>query len=240
MQNKVNLMNELNKVRRVADPHLTLFVGDSLAGNDAVEQARMFQEIMKFDGAVLTKVDTDAKGGAGLSIAFATGRPIVFAGIGQGYHDLKQFDLDWLLEQMFNRLTDENIHSGTSECYGRHFKDEETEQFFQLVHMFQRSALLNIGMIPDQEGNMMFNLGEAKAGIDLLRAQSKTSGNLTDQEERMLKGIVSELQLQFLKAPTRQRNIESDAAQSETIREAFANPKSGPVEDLSPTEESEE
>ncbi|MFL2949976.1 MAG: signal recognition particle-docking protein FtsY [Candidatus Poseidoniaceae archaeon] len=102
MQNKVNLMNELNKVRRVANPHLTLFVGDSLAGNDAVEQARMFQEIMKFDGAVLTKVDTDAKGGAGLSIAFATGRPIVFAGIGQGYDDLKQFDPDWLLEQMFD------------------------------------------------------------------------------------------------------------------------------------------
>lgn len=102
MQNKVNLMNELNKVRRVANPHLTLFVGDSLAGNDAVEQARMFQEIMKFDGAILTKVDTDAKGGAGLSIAFSTGRPIVFAGVGQGYHDLKQFDPDWLLEQMFD------------------------------------------------------------------------------------------------------------------------------------------
>jgi len=102
MQNKVNLMNELNKVRRVANPHLTLFVGDSLAGNDAVEQARMFQEIMKFDGAVLTKIDTDAKGGAGLSIAFSTGRPIVFAGVGQGYHDLKQFDPDWLLEQMFD------------------------------------------------------------------------------------------------------------------------------------------
>ena len=101
MQNKSNLMNELNKVRRVANPHLTLFVGDSLAGNDAVDQARMFQEIMKFDGAVLTKVDTDAKGGAGLSIAFATGRPIVFAGVGQGYDDLKQFDPDWLLEQMF-------------------------------------------------------------------------------------------------------------------------------------------
>ena len=70
-------MNELNKVRRVANPHLTLFVGDSLAGNDAVDQARMFQEIMKFDGQ-FTKLDTDAKGGAGLSIAFATGRPIVF------------------------------------------------------------------------------------------------------------------------------------------------------------------
>ena len=101
MQNKTNLMNELNKVKRVANPHLTLFVGDSLAGNDAVDQARMFQEIMQFDGAVLTKLDTDAKGGAGLSIAFATGRPIVFAGVGQGYDDLKQFDPDWLLDQLF-------------------------------------------------------------------------------------------------------------------------------------------
>ena len=101
MQNKTNLMSELNKVKRVANPHLTLFVGDSLAGNDAVDQARMFQEIMQFDGAVLTKLDTDAKGGAGLSIAFATGRPIVFAGVGQGYDDLKQFDPDWLLDQLF-------------------------------------------------------------------------------------------------------------------------------------------
>lgn len=101
MQNKTNLMNELNKVRKVTNPHLTLFVGDSLAGNDAVEQAKMFQEIMRFDGAVLTKMDTDAKGGAGLSIAYATGRPIVFAGTGQGYDDLLQFEPQWLLDQLF-------------------------------------------------------------------------------------------------------------------------------------------
>jgi fused signal recognition particle receptor len=101
MQNKTNLMNELNKVRQVTNPHLTLFVGDSLAGNDAVEQAKMFQEIMRFDGAVLTKMDTDAKGGAGLSIAFATGRPIVFAGVGQNYEDLLQFEPQWLLDQLF-------------------------------------------------------------------------------------------------------------------------------------------
>lgn len=101
MQNKQNLMNELAKVRRVANPHLTLFVGDALAGNDAVDQAKMFQEMLKFDGAVLTKLDTDAKGGAALSVAFATGRPIVFAGIGQEYTDIMQFNPDWLLEQLF-------------------------------------------------------------------------------------------------------------------------------------------
>ena len=101
MQNKSNLMAELEKVRRVANPHLTLFVGDALAGNDAVDQARNFQEMLKFDGAVLTKLDTDAKGGAGLSIAHVTGRPIVLCGIGQGYDDLIQFDPDWLLQQLF-------------------------------------------------------------------------------------------------------------------------------------------
>ena len=101
MQNKSNLMAELEKVRRVANPHLTLFVGDALAGNDAVDQARIFQELLKFDGAVLTKLDTDAKGGAGLSIAHATGRPVVLCGVGQEYTDLIQFDPDWLLEQLF-------------------------------------------------------------------------------------------------------------------------------------------
>lgn len=101
MTNKINLMNELQKVHRVAQPHLVLFVGDALAGNDAVEQAIEFQRMLKFDGAVLCKLDTDAKGGAALSIAHATGRPIVLAGVGQEYGDLKQFDPDWLLEMMF-------------------------------------------------------------------------------------------------------------------------------------------
>lgn len=121
------------------------------------------------------------------------------------------------------------------------FKDEETEQFFQLVHMFQRSALLHMGLLPDNEGKVFFNLAEAKAGIDLLRMlQNKTKGNITDQEQRMLRGVVSELQLQFLKAPNRKREMEDSAAQSETVRETFANPQSGPVEDLSSSKDSEE
>ena len=101
MQNKFNLMNELKKVHRVCQPHLVLFVGDALAGNDAVDQAVQFQKILNFDGAVLAKMDTDAKGGAGLSIAFSTGRPIVLIGVGQGYDDLLQFDPEWLLAQLW-------------------------------------------------------------------------------------------------------------------------------------------
>ena len=102
MQNKTNLMEELRKVRRVANPHLVLFVADALAGNDAVTQAVEFQRMLKFDGAILCKLDTDARGGAALSIAHATGRPIVLAGIGQGYDDLEIFNPQWLLKSILS------------------------------------------------------------------------------------------------------------------------------------------
>ena len=98
MQNKTNLMEELRKVHRVTQPHLVIFVADALAGNDAVTQAIEFQRMLRFDGAALCKLDTDAKGGAALSIAHATGRPIVLAGVGQGYDDLIDFDPSWLID----------------------------------------------------------------------------------------------------------------------------------------------
>ena len=121
------------------------------------------------------------------------------------------------------------------------FSDEDTAKLFQLVHMFQRSALLHMGYIPDQNGNLYFDMAEAKEGIDLLRMlQNKTKGNLTDKETQLLRSVISELQLQFMKAPTLNRQAEDDAAQSETIRETFANPKDGPVEELSNSKESEE
>ena len=98
MQNKANLMEELRKVHRVTKPHLVVFVADALAGNDAVTQAMEFQRMLTFDGAALCKLDTDARGGAALSISHATGRPIVLAGLGQGYDDLEPFDPEWLLD----------------------------------------------------------------------------------------------------------------------------------------------
>ena len=102
MQNKTNLMEELRKVHRITQPHLVIFVADALAGNDAVTQAKEFQRILNFDGVTLCKLDTDAKGGAALSIAHATGRPIVLAGVGQGYEDLKDFDPEWFLDSILD------------------------------------------------------------------------------------------------------------------------------------------
>lgn len=97
MQSKSNLMDELKKVIRVNKPDLTIFVGDALAGNDAIEQARAFNDAVGFDAAVLAKMDADAKGGSALSIVHATGKPIIYVGVGQGYGDLKRFDKDWFI-----------------------------------------------------------------------------------------------------------------------------------------------
>ncbi len=96
-----NLIEEAKKIRRVAPPQLTIFVGDALSGNDAVEQARLFTKSLGVDALVLTKLDADAKGGAALSAVQATGKPILFVGTGQGYADLRPFDADWMVDRLF-------------------------------------------------------------------------------------------------------------------------------------------
>ncbi|MFX1510577.1 MAG: signal recognition particle-docking protein FtsY [Promethearchaeota archaeon] len=100
MQTDKNLMAELQKIHRVAEPDLVIFVGDALAGNDAIEQAKTFNEKIGIDAAILTKVDADTKGGAALSIAIATGKPIIFVGVGQEYSDLKAFDPEWFAQKI--------------------------------------------------------------------------------------------------------------------------------------------
>ena len=102
MQTNSNLMDEMKKIKRVAKPDLIMFVGDSLAGNDAVEQAKKFHEAVGIDAVVLTKLDVDAKGGAALSISSAIGQPIAFVGIGQEYGDIMPFDAAWIVERIFS------------------------------------------------------------------------------------------------------------------------------------------
>jgi len=92
MQTNQNLMNELSKVKRVVKPDLTILTVDSLAGNDAVQQAEEFQKCVGIDGTILTKVDADVKGGASLSVTYVTQKPILFIGVGQSYKDLEVFD----------------------------------------------------------------------------------------------------------------------------------------------------
>lgn len=102
MQTNANLMDEMKKIKRVVNPHLVIFVGDSLAGNDAIEQAAAFDKAVGIDAVILTKIDADAKGGAALSIAHAIGKPIAFLSTGQGYEDIIKFDSKWMLDRLFS------------------------------------------------------------------------------------------------------------------------------------------
>lgn len=95
-----NLMIEIQKICRVAQPDCKVFVGDSLAANDALYQAREFDKHVGIDANILTKLDADAKGGAALSISFETKKPIIFVGVGQGYEDLKPFDREMFISNI--------------------------------------------------------------------------------------------------------------------------------------------
>jgi len=97
-----NLMMEMQKICRVANPDLKIFIGDSLAGNDILYQAREFDKLVGIDANILTKIDADAKGGAALSIAYETGKPIIFLGCGQGLSDLEPFDREVLLSSILD------------------------------------------------------------------------------------------------------------------------------------------
>lgn len=101
MQTNKNLMDEMKKIRRVAKPDIVFFVGDSLAGSDAVEQARRFDEAIGIDAIILTKIDADAKGGAALSITDAIGKPVAYVSFGQGYDEFGRFDADWMIARIF-------------------------------------------------------------------------------------------------------------------------------------------
>ena len=100
IQTDINLMREMEKIVRVITPDLVLFIGDALTGNDAIMQAEEFNKFVDINASILTKVDADAKGGAAISIAYVTKKPIIFLGTGQKYEDLEPFKPDSFINQI--------------------------------------------------------------------------------------------------------------------------------------------
>jgi len=90
----ISLINEMKKMDRVIKPDLKLYIGESIAGNAIIEQISSFNREIGIDGVILTKLDCDPKGGTMLSINKATGIPVIYVGIGQGYGDLERFDAE--------------------------------------------------------------------------------------------------------------------------------------------------
>jgi fused signal recognition particle receptor len=112
MQTAKNLMDEIGKIVKVIKPDVKLFVGDSLSGNDTINQAREFFLYTEFDGAILTKTDADAKGGSAISISYITSKPIIYLGVGQGYDDIIKFNRERFVETIFDNESLLDSHRG--------------------------------------------------------------------------------------------------------------------------------
>jgi len=95
-----NLMEELKKVCRINKPDLKILIIDSLVGNDAVPQAKMFDEAVGVDAVMFTKIDVNEKGGCILSVAYTIKKPILFLGTGQDYKSLKVFNAEEFIKKI--------------------------------------------------------------------------------------------------------------------------------------------
>jgi fused signal recognition particle receptor len=95
-----DLMDQLEKIDRVIEPDMTIFVDEAVAGQDAVNRAAEFDKAASIDASILTKADADQDGGAAISVAHVTGKPILFLGTGQDYDDLDPFDPERIVDEL--------------------------------------------------------------------------------------------------------------------------------------------
>ncbi len=96
----INLMKQMEKIVRVVKPDLKIFIGESIVGNDAVNQAQQFNSSVGIDGIILTKADVDEKGGAAISVGYVTKKPILYLGNGQKYNELEEFDKEKIIKNI--------------------------------------------------------------------------------------------------------------------------------------------
>lgn len=158
------LMKQAADIRKAVDPDEVLFVIDAMIGQDAVSTAKAFQEGVDFTGVVLSKLDGDARGGAALSVASITGRPIMFASTGEGLDDFEPFhpdrmasrildlgDILTLIEQAQKNFTEEEARKTAEKFATDTFTlDDFLDQMQQLKNMGSIKSML--GMLPGARG----------------------------------------------------------------------------------------
>lgn len=188
------LMTEVAEVRKALDPYATIFVADSMTGQDAVNVAQAFHAKTPLTGVVLTKLDGDARGGAALSIKFLTGLPILFMGMGEGVGALEPFhptrlasrildmgDVLTLVEKAQEAISEEEAR----ESVGKMSKGEFTlEDFLGQMKMMKKLGSMEgiLKMLPG--GNQMMSQLQ---GVDAEGEMKKTEAiilSMTKKERR--------------------------------------------------------
>ncbi len=161
-----DMMNEVSTIKKLVNPTETLFVVDSMTGQDAVNSAKAFNETVNFDGIVLTKLDGDARGGAALSIRSVVGKPIKFSSNGEKLDALEIFYPDRLASRILGKgdvislveKAQENFNQSEAEELEEKFRknkfdfDDFLKQIKAIKNMGSLSSLL--GMIPGVSAQM--------------------------------------------------------------------------------------
>ncbi len=185
------LMDQLVRVRKAVKPEEVLLVLDGLTGQDAVNVALRFQESVDFTGSVLTKMDGDSRGGAALSFAAVTGRPIKFVGIGEGVEGLEAFDAG----RMAGRILGMGDVLGLVEKAQEGFDREEAERLekklrkndFTLEDFSdQMKKIRKMGSLGDILAMLPAGMRPAEADMDTgsFRRYEAIIGSMTPQERR--------------------------------------------------------
>ncbi|CAA9491015.1 MAG: Signal recognition particle protein Ffh [uncultured Solirubrobacteraceae bacterium] len=167
------LMEELANVRKAVKPHVVLLVVDAMTGQDAVNVAEQFNEVARFDGVILSKLDGDARGGAALSVKAVTGKPIMFASTGEKLPDFERFHPDRMAQRIlgmgdvlsFIEKAEQTIEEDEARALERKMRKNEftLEDFLdQLKRVRKMGPLTNLlGMMPGLAGHQL-----SKANID--------------------------------------------------------------------------
>src|SRR5918997_1435544 len=154
------LMNELANVKKRVKPHNVLLVVDAMTGQDAVNVAESFAEVAQFDGVVLTKLDGDARGGAALSVRAVTGKPVIYASMGEKLGDFERFHPDRMAQRIlgmgdvlsFIEKAEQQVDEDrAAEMEKRLKKGQFTfEDFLEQMKMMRKMGPLSslLGMIP--------------------------------------------------------------------------------------------
>lgn len=157
MQTAKNLMDEINKIIKVVKPDKKIFVGDSLAGNDTINQAKEFFSYTDFDGAILTKIDADSKGGSVISVAYITSRPILYIGTGQGYDDIVYFDRNKFMDSLFSGSASVIENKSIPERFSKLIKTETNNVSLPAITQSNEAAepnLINENVVITSSNNL--------------------------------------------------------------------------------------
>lgn len=163
------MMNEIAAIREAIDPTETLFVVDSMTGQDAVNTAKAFNDRLNFDGVVLTKLDGDTRGGAALTVKYTVGKPIKFVSTGEKMSDIDVFHPD----RMAQRILGMGDIVSFVEKAQEQFDEKEAKALEKKIrkNKFDFNDFLN-------QLNQIRKMGDLKSLINMIPGMKKMTKNL--------------------------------------------------------------